>query len=94
MQRRANSTSTTEVRSEQRSNAAPAIALLLSRCRALGATARLMRRRDVTSDGTETWMEVYGDMPDEFDATLAELVRQTGVAEVIGERRAEWFIAC
>jgi hypothetical protein len=83
-----------KVPSEQRSSAAPAIALLQSRCRALGVTARLMRRRDVTSDGTETWMEVYGDMPDDFDVTLAELVQQTGVAQVIGERRAEWFIAC
>jgi hypothetical protein len=77
----------------QRAAALLAVGDLLRSCRALGVTARLMQRRDVASDGSQTWMEVYGHVPEHFDTTLLQLVRQLGLDALTGERRAEWFAA-
>ncbi len=82
-----------KVSSGQRAAALLAVGDLLRSCRALGVTARLMHRRDVASDGSETWMEVYGQVPHHFDTTLLHLVRQLGLEALTGERRAEWFAA-
>ena len=82
-----------KVASDQRAGAAAAAAELLGRCRALGVSARLMRRRDVSGDGSETWMEVYAAVEDGFDGTLAALAHDTGLVSMTSERHAEWFVA-
>ncbi len=77
---------------EQRSPAGLAIDDLMARCQALGVSARLMRRREPAADGTETWMEIYHNVPHDFDATLDRLVLEAGASTLTGERRAEWFV--
>ena len=77
----------------QRAGVAAAVLNLLTRCRELGVSARLMRRRDVADDGSQTWMEVYGDAPPDFEHVLARLVAETGLASMTSERHHEWFVA-
>lgn len=51
-----------------------------------------LKRRPVSRDGMQTWMEIYPDAPDGFDAALALAVRQAALLELIsGERHTEVF---
>ncbi|UUZ54562.1 DUF4936 family protein [Massilia sp. H-1] len=48
--------------------------------------------RPGSRDGMQTWMEIYPDAPDGFDAALALAVRQAALSELIsGERHTEVF---
>jgi hypothetical protein len=59
----------------------------------LGGRPRLMRRPEI-KDGLQTWMEVYVDVPDTFEARLAEAVRSAELNTMIeGERHTERFVA-
>ena len=52
-----------------------------------------MRRPEI-KDGLQTWMEVYVDVPDTFEARLAEAVRSAELNTMIeGERHTERFVA-
>lgn len=52
-----------------------------------------MRRPEI-QDGLQTWMEVYVDVPESFEARLAEAVHSAELATMIeGERHTERFIA-
>lgn len=78
------------VRSEQ----APALQILVCTMQSkLGGRPRLMRRPEI-QDGLQTWMEVYVDVPESFEARLAEAVHSAELATMIeGERHTERFIA-
>lgn len=40
-----------------------------------------------------TWMEIYRDIPPDFETILAQVLAQTSMQEwIIGERRMEYFI--
>ncbi len=57
-----------------------------------GVAAALKRRPDA-KDGRHTWMETYHNIPDGFDAILAQAVSQSGLASLIdGERHTEFFL--
>lgn len=62
---------------------------LTQRC---GVTAALKRRPE-PRDGRHTWMETYLNIPDNFDAILAQAIAQSEVASLIdGERHTEYFL--
>jgi hypothetical protein len=71
----------------------------LARARAylgqLGAqgVAGSLSRRPEAKDGFHTWMEVFPQAADGFEATLAERVVQSGLAAfIVGERHVERFL--
>ncbi len=52
-----------------------------------------LKRRPENKEGRHTWMEVYHDIPDEFDAILAQAVIQAQLASLIqGARHTEYFL--
>ena len=52
-----------------------------------------LKRRPEEKDGLQTWMEIYQDVPADFEATLAQVVMQAGLAEFIeGQRHTEHFL--
>jgi hypothetical protein len=76
------------VRDEHASQLAPRVRAMQA---ALGTGGQL-KRRPGSSDGLQTWMEIYPDAPDGFDAALALAVRQAGLPDLIaGERHTEVF---
>ncbi len=57
-----------------------------------GVKTALKRRPDIKNT-THTWMEVYLDIPDDFDAILQLIVTETGLSALIdGERHTEHFL--
>ena len=57
-----------------------------------GITFLLQRRPDVT-DGLVTWMEVYRQVPDDFEILLMKIISQTEMMPLIkGERYVEYFV--
>ena len=69
-------------------------ALLAPRVRALQARlgAGQLKRRPASSDGMQTWMEVYQDAAQGFEAALATAVQEAGLAEFTqGARHTEIF---
>lgn len=57
-----------------------------------GVTPQLKRRPQSSGDGVWTWMEVYPDVRDGFDAVLADAVRTHGLpALAAGPRHTETF---
>jgi hypothetical protein len=52
-----------------------------------------LKRRPEAKEGRHTWMEVYLNVPEGFDATIETAVAQAGLAEVIdGPRHTEYFL--
>ncbi|WP_034297317.1 DUF4936 family protein [Herbaspirillum sp. RV1423] len=52
-----------------------------------------LKRRPQDKDGMHTWMEVYLDVPDGFEAALQEAVADTGLDALIdGARHIEHFL--
>ena len=70
--------------------------------RALGMQQTLLRdygivtglkRRPQENDGRQTWMEIYQNVPDGFEASLANAVAGSGLLELIdGQRHTEHFM--
>lgn len=57
-----------------------------------GITPRLQRRPE-SKDSLHTWMEIYSEVPSNFDAIIESNVIESGLMEfVIGARHAERFI--
>jgi hypothetical protein len=55
--------------------------------------AASLKRRPGEQDGLQTWMEVYADVPDGFDAALLQAVSGSGVDTLItGQRHTEIFV--
>lgn len=60
--------------------------------RQLGLTAEFQKRPN-DKDGVETWMEIYRDIPQNFEETLARAVSASGLATyIIGDRHHEYFV--
>jgi hypothetical protein len=52
-----------------------------------------LKRRPQAADGRHTWMEVYLDVPGDFDAALAAALADSGLTDLIdGERHHEYFM--
>lgn len=52
-----------------------------------------LKRRPQDSDGRHTWMEVYLDVPDGFEALLAQHITAHGLDALIdGPRHTEHFL--
>jgi hypothetical protein len=52
-----------------------------------------LKRRPETSDGRQTWMEIYRDAPSDFAASLARALESTGIPALIdGPRHTETFV--
>jgi hypothetical protein len=52
-----------------------------------------LKRRPETSDGRQTWMEMYLDVPTGFAAALAQALENSGIPERIdGARHTETFV--
>ena len=55
--------------------------------------AASLKRRPGDQDGLQTWMEVYGKVPEGFDAVLAAAVGASGIdALITGQRHTEIFV--
>lgn len=68
------------------------------RVRAMQATLRhhasriALFRRPQGKPASQTWMEVYEDVPIDFEAVLARAVTQAGLESVAGPRHVERFV--
>lgn len=52
-----------------------------------------LQRRPEASDGIHTWMEVYKNVPAQFERIARDAAIASGILEhVVGERRLEYFI--
>ena len=52
-----------------------------------------LQRRPEALDGVHTWMEVYKNVPAQFEQIVRDAAIASGILElVIGERRLEYFI--
>ncbi|WP_395006460.1 DUF4936 family protein [Undibacterium sp.] len=52
-----------------------------------------LQRRPEASDGVHTWMEVYKDVPAQFERIARDAAIASGILEhIVGERRLEYFI--
>ncbi len=62
--------------------------------RACGVHSRL-KRRPGSTDGLQTWMEIYLDIPEDFDAVLERAVAEANLLPLIdGSRHVEYFLDC
>lgn len=53
-----------------------------------------LQRRPEPSNGLITWMEIYQDVPQDFEQILCVAVTQSGIQKLInGERRLEYFMS-
>jgi hypothetical protein len=69
------------------------VAAMQARLTASFRVAAALRRRPGEQDGRQTWMEVYPEVPDGFDAVLALAVSESGIAGLIsGPRHTEIFV--
>jgi hypothetical protein len=69
------------------------VAAMQARLTASFRVAAALRRRPGEQDGRQTWMEVYPEVPDGFDAALALAVSESGIAGLIsGPRHTEIFV--
>ncbi len=74
---------------ELRSRVAAMQAMLKERHR----IATALKRRPDAQDGRHTWMEIYSDIPDGFEAALAVAVSDATLATLIdGDRHTEHFL--
>lgn len=52
-----------------------------------------LQRRPASTNGLITWMEIYREVPEDFESILTMAVSQCGIQTFIqGERRLEYFI--
>jgi hypothetical protein len=52
-----------------------------------------LKRRPAQKDGLDTWMEVYRDVPEEFDTMLEDAIARAELATLIeGGRHTEYFL--
>ena len=80
-----------KVRDENAERLAPLVCALQARVIQPGA-ARLLRRPGST-DGMQTWMEVYPDVPESFADVLEAAARTAGFEGLVeGPRRVEVFV--
>jgi hypothetical protein len=70
-----------------------AVAAMQAELRSTEGVSPLLKRRPTpSSDGVWTWMEVYPQVRDGFDAVLADAVRARGIAALTsGPRHTEIF---
>ncbi|HYD80158.1 MAG TPA: DUF4936 family protein [Paucimonas sp.] len=55
--------------------------------------AAALKRRPEAKDGRHTWMEIYLDVPETFEARLTAALADSGLTELIdGERHVEYFM--
>ncbi|MFZ6817786.1 DUF4936 family protein [Undibacterium sp. Ji22W] len=53
-----------------------------------------LQRRPASNNGIITWMEIYQEVPENFEAVLYAAIERSGIQTWIsGERRLEYFIA-
>ena len=53
----------------------------------------LRRKPQLTENGYETWLEVYENVPSDFETLLLEMVNAAGIEDLIfGARHVEHFI--
>lgn len=58
-----------------------------------GCSGAQLKRRPGSSDGLQTWMEVYPDVSEAFAAVLEAAALEAGLGALIaGPRRAEVFV--
>lgn len=56
-------------------------------------TPPLLQRRPEATDGVHTWMEVYKDIPAQFEQVVSDAAVASGILEyIIGDRRIEYFM--
>lgn len=80
-----------KVRDEHADRLAPLVCTLQARVIQPGA-ARLLRRPESTN-GVQTWMEVYPDVPESFAAELEKAASEAGLEGLVeGPRRVEVFM--
>lgn len=57
------------------------------------SVAAALKRRPELKDGCETWMEIYGQIPEDFPAALESAVHDAGLLALTeGGRQLETFI--
>lgn len=60
-----------------------------------GYRCRVQQRRDLSSDGRHTWMEIYEDVPldtvDEFPSVRKKIVSSIGLAPYLSSAHVEVF---
>lgn len=71
---------------------APRVLAMQARLAAAHSVAGQLKRRPGSSDGRQTWMEIYFATGAGFDAALAAAVQQAALSELTdGERHTEVF---
>lgn len=56
-------------------------------------TPPLLQRRPEASDGVHTWMEVYKDIPAQFEQVVSDAAVASGILDyIVGDRRIEYFM--
>lgn len=69
------------------------VSRLISQIRQLHGITGMLQCRPQASQGLQTWMEVYRDVPEDFSAYLHSAVDATDLAGLIhGERHHEYFM--
>ena len=59
----------------------------------LTITPPKLQRRPEASNGVHTWMEIYRDVPVQFEQIIRHAAIASGIIDLlIGERRLEYFI--
>ena len=72
---------------------APRVHAMQARLRAAHGVAGQLKRRPGSSDGQQTWMEIYLATGAGFDAALAAAVQEAALSEQIdGNRHTEVFM--
>ncbi|MES2317044.1 MAG: DUF4936 family protein [Pseudomonadota bacterium] len=72
---------------------APRVQAMQARLQASHGIAGQLKRRPGSSDGMQTWMEIYLATGPVFDAALAAAVREAALSEQIdGKRHTEVFM--
>lgn len=72
---------------------APRVQAMQARLRAAHGVEGRLQRRPGSSEGLQTWMEIYPDAEAGFDAALAAAVQDAALSEQIdGKRHTEVFM--
>lgn len=80
------------VRNENADQLAPRVRAMQTRLAEAGAVGGQLKRRPGSSDGLQTWMEIYVDAGVGFDAILDAAVQDAALTDLIdGKRHTEIF---
>jgi len=72
---------------------APRVQAMQARLRAAHGVEGQLKRRPASSEGVQTWMEIYPNTRTGFDAVLAAAVQEAALLEQIdGKRHTEVFM--